>query len=302
MTSLPEHAPVAPHRLQRLALAGLLVNLALAAAKFLAGIIGHSYALMADAVESVADIVGSAVIWGGLHIASKPADENHPYGHGKAEALAALIVGLLVLGAGVGIAARAIDELIDPSRPPAAFTLIVLLVVVVAKEVMFRVVRRAGARTGSGAVHADAWHHRSDAITSLAAFIGISASIWLGLPRADAAAALVASGIIVFNGYRLLVSPVHELMDKVPEEVVTRARQVAGRVEGVVDVEKTAARKSGARYWIDMHVRVDPGMSVRDAHALAHRVKDAVRGEMPTVADVLVHVEPAAEATGGSGA
>jgi len=280
-------------RAQKLALTGLLVNLALAAVKLVTGIVGHSNALIADAVESVADIVGSAVIWGGLHIAAKPADQDHPYGHGKAEALAALIVAMIVFGAGVEIAAQAIGELVTPSRIPAAFTLWVLVAVVIVKEVMFRVVRRAGRELGSGGLHTDAWHHRSDAITSAAAFIGISASLVWQVPRADAAAALAASVIIMFNGVRLFRVPVQELMDKVPADIVADARAAAGRVEGVIDVEKTAARKSGMRYWIDMHVRVDPEMSVREAHALSHRVKDKLRAEMPSVADVLVHIEPA---------
>lgn len=286
-------APSTTARGQRLAAAGLFLNLGLASIKLLAGIIGHSYALIADAVESMADIVGSAVIWGGLHIAAKPADQDHPYGHGKAEALAALIVAMMVVGAGVAIAVRAIGELITPSHVPAAFTLGVLVVVVVAKEAMFRITRRAGRETGSGAVHTDAWHHRADAITSLAAFVGISLSLYFNQPRADAAAALAASGIIVFNGLLLFRTPVHELMDKVPEDVVVRSRRAAAGVPGVIDVEKTAARKSGTRYWIDMHIHVDPGMTVRDAHAVSHRVKDEIRGRMPEVADVLVHIEPA---------
>jgi cation diffusion facilitator family transporter len=288
---------------QRLAAIGLLVNIGLATIKLLAGLVGHSYALIADAVESMTDIVGSVVIWGGLHIARKPADENHPYGHGKAEALAALIVAAMVGAAGVGIAVKSVTEILTPRHAPARFTLVVLVVVVIVKEVLFRIVRRAGRETGSGAVHTDAWHHRSDAITSLAAFIGISIAIWggPGYERADDVAALVASAVILFNAVVLVRTPVQELMDKAPEDVMAEARRIAEAVPGVADTEKIAARKSGTQVWIDMHVRVDPSMTVREAHALSHRVKDAIRTAMPRVADVLVHIEPATEAVGVGG-
>lgn len=282
-------------RPQRLALVGLAVNFGLAAIKLVAGLVGHSYALVADAAESMTDIVGSAVIWGGLHIASRPADEEHPYGHGKAESLAAMVVAAMVVAAGVGIAIKAVGEIVTPSRPPAAFTLVVLIAVVVVKEVLFRVTRRAGAALGSSAAHTDAWHHRSDAITSLAAFIGISVAL-IGGPRfavADGIAALVAAGVVVTNGVLLFRAPVHDLMDKAPAEAVARARAIAEAVPGVVNTEQPAARTSGTRIWIDLHIRVAPAMTVRDAHELAHRVKDAIRAEMPRVADVLVHVEPA---------
>src|SRR5262245_43542181 len=202
-----------PSRGRRLALIGLLANTGLATVKLLAGLLGHSYALVADAVESMTDIVGSVVIWGGLHIGAKPADENHPYGHGKAEALAAFIVAAMVGAAGIGIAVKAISEIITPQHAPAPFTLAVLVVVVIVKEAPVRVVRRAGAELDSGAVRVDAWHHRSDAITSAAAFVGISVALWggPGFERADGIAALVASGVILFNAALLFRTPIHEL-------------------------------------------------------------------------------------------
>jgi cation diffusion facilitator family transporter len=291
----PSGTSVGSHRGQRLALLGGVANVGLAMLKLLAGVIGHSYALIADAIESMADILGSVVIWGGLHIAARPADDNHPYGHGKAESLAALIVALMVFAAGAGIGAKAIDQIISPHHAPAAWTLAVLLIVLIVKEVLFRIVDRAGRETGSDAVRVDAWHHRSDAITSLAAFIGISVSL-IGGPgweRADPIAALVASAVILFNAYLLFRTPVRDLMDEEPTDVVAKARELAAAVVGVVLVEKVGARKSGTRYWVDMHVWVDPAMSIVAAHDLSHRVKDAVRQAMPTVADVLVHIEPA---------
>jgi cation diffusion facilitator family transporter len=297
--ALPSPA-AASARAQQLALIGLLANFALTIIKLVAGIAGSSYALIADAIESLADIVGSAVIWGGLRISAKPASEQHPYGYGKAESLAAAVVAMLVLLAGVGIAIEAIREIIAPHYPPKPFTLLVLGGVIVAKETLFRVVKRAARASGSAAVETDAWHHRADAITSAAAFIGISIAVIGGLitktdrfAPADAWAALFAACIIFYNATRLIITPIRELLDVQSQPIVDQARAVAAAVPGILNVEKVFARKSGTGYWLDMHVWVDPQMTVQDAHTLAHAIKDAVRAANPRVIDVLIHVEPA---------
>lgn len=279
----------------RLALAGLIVNIALAGLKLAAGVLGHSGALIADAIESLADILGSVVIWGGLHISSRPADESHPYGHGKAEALAALVVAGMIVAAAVWIAVESVDQIMTPHQMPARFTLVVLLAVVVVKEGMYRLAARAAREHNSGAAAADAGHHRSDAITSAAAFVGISIAIFAGpgYEPADDWAALVASAVILYNGARLAVAPVRELLDTGEPLIGSRSMELALSVEGVRNVQKALVRKVGPGYWIDMHVRVDPRMTVYDAHALSHRVKDAVRAAMPEVRDVLIHIEPA---------
>jgi cation diffusion facilitator family transporter len=298
---LESTGPASPEtRGARLALLGAVLNVSLALGKLLAGILGHSYALIADAVESMSDVLGSVVIWSGLRIASRPPDKEHPYGHGKAEALAAAIVGLMVLGAGLGVSAKAVDAIVSPLNLPERWTLVVLGVVIVTKEVLFRVVRRVADQSGSTAVQADAVHHRTDAITSLAAAIGISLAIFAGMPRADGVAALVGGGVIVLNGVLLMRGPVHELMDREPSEVVSHAERVARGIAGVERVEYTGARKSGTRYWVDMHVWVDPAMSVRESHTLSHRVKDDIMREMPRVVDVLVHIEPAERSAKGA--
>jgi cation diffusion facilitator family transporter len=279
----------------RLSLAGLFINGALAIIKLITGVVGHSYALVADAVESMADIFGSIVVWGGLQIARQPPDENHPYGHGKAEPLAALVVALMLAGAAIGISIEAVREIIGPHHAPAAYTLWVLLGVILVKEMLYRIGRRIARDTKSSAVLADAWHHRSDAITSLAAAIGISIALigGPGYESADAVAALFASAIILFNAVRIMRPPLRELMDTEPPHITQQASEIARRVVGVIDVEKVLARKSGTQYWLDMHVEVNGGMSVHDAHELAHQVKDAVRQAMPRVQDVLIHIEPA---------
>lgn len=290
-------------RAQRTAVVGLLVNVALAAIKLVAGLVGHSYALVADAVESMTDILGSVVIWGGLRIGARPADENHPWGHGKAESLAALVVAAMVLAAGVGIGVKSIDEIITPHHAPAPFTLGVLLAVVVVKEVLFRRVLRVAHEENSGAAEVDAWHHRSDAITSVAAFIGVSIALWgptlTGLPNlvlADEVAALIASGIIVHTAIRLIRGPLEELLDSSPHTLIPRIAEVASAVEGVQLVEKVQARKSGRMFFVDMHLHVDADLSVGVAHSISHDVKARVLEAIPAVADVLIHIEPAGDA------
>jgi cation diffusion facilitator family transporter len=277
---------------QRLALIGAAANVLLAIVKLVAGLAGHSYALVADAIESLADIIGSAVIWGGLHISSRPASDKHPYGYGKAESLAAFLVAMMVFAAGIGIAVESIREIITPHHLPASYTLVVLIAVVVIKEALFRVVRRAAVETESGAMQTDAWHHRADAITSLAAAVGISLALYFKYPPADDMAALLAAAVILYNAVRLMIVPVRELLDVQSGEVVEAARRAAAGVSGVTNIQKVWARKSGMRYWIDMHIWVNPELTVREAHAISHRVKDAVRAALPAVQEVLIHVEP----------
>jgi cation diffusion facilitator family transporter len=276
----------------RTSLLGLLVNAGLAISKLTAGLLGHSYALVADAVDSTSDVLASLIVWSGLRIASQPADEEHPYGHGRAEPLAAMVVALMLVVAGIGIIVEAVHGILVRREPPATYTLYVLFGVIAVKELMFRVVGRVGRDVRSRAVTTDAWHHRADAITSSFAAIGISIAVVGGYPRADAIAALAAAAVILFNAYRLLMPPLHELMDGVPTETVTQARRVAGHVPDVAGVEKVLARKVGLRYLVDMHIEVDPSMSVRHSHEVAHAVKDAIRLSIPAVEDVLVHIEP----------
>ena len=275
---------------------GLAVNVVLTAAKFVAGVLGHSHALVADAVESLADIVSSIIVWRGLVVAAAPADEDHPYGHGKAEPIAAAVVsGMLLLAAG-WIAVTSFVETRRPHHTPAAYTLLVLVAVIVIKESLFRFVLRESAAAESTAVQTDAWHHRSDAITSLAAFIGISISLigGKGYEVADDVAAMAAALVIAWNGWHLLRPALNELMDRSPSrDVLDRIRRIAEAAPGVETVEKCMARKMGHQYYVDMHVQVDPQMTVQRSHEIAHGVKDKVCSQFPRVRDVLVHIEPA---------
>ena len=279
---------------------GLVVNALLAAGKLAAGVFGHSHALVADAVESLADIFSSVVVWRALVLASAPADENHPYGHGKAEPIAAAIVATMLLLAAAGISFQAVQEIVQPKEGPAPFTLVVLLGVIVIKETLFRFALRTATSVNSTAVRTDAWHHRNDAITSLAAGIGITTALvgGPGYAVADDIAAVVAACIIAWNGFRLLRPALDELMDTAPEFAVQdRVRSLAAAIEGVDCVEKCVVRKMGHHYFVDMHVQVDPQMTVERAHQIAHLVKDHVRHHLPAVHDVLVHLEPRLPAT-----
>jgi len=274
---------------------GIGVNVVLAAGKLAGGVFGHSHALIADAMESLTDILSSIIVWRAVVLAAEPADRDHPYGHGKAEAIAAAVVSTMLLLAALGIAINAGRQLFGPREPPRAFTLYILIGVVVVKELVFRYVSRQAKMAQSGAVAADAWHHRSDAITSLAAAIGISACL-LGGPRwvyADDAAALFAAVIIGWNAWRLLRPALDELMDAAPSAVLLgQIRATAAAVGGVQAVEKCQARKTGFAYLVDMHIEVDPAMTVQQGHQIAHQVKSRVREAVPSVKDVLVHVEP----------
>ncbi len=277
-------------------LVGLSSNVILAAIKIITGIIGNSYALLADGIESTLDIFSSMVVLGGIKISSLPADENHPYGHGKAESLAAMSVSLILLMAGIGIAVKSVLEIMQPHHTPAFFTLIVLVAVIVFKEILFRFLYYVGKSVNSLSLTAEAWHHRSDALTSAAAFIGISIAIvgGKGYESADDWAALAASGIIIFNGMNMIKHAVQEIMDYAPNpETEESIRSIAGRVAGVAAIEKCRVRKSGLNLFVDIHVEVNGDMQVYKAHDIGHEVKNALMASSLGIADVLVHIEPA---------
>jgi cation diffusion facilitator family transporter len=285
----------ATQRSIRWAQAGLLVNAVLVLVKLVAGIVGHANALVADAVESSADIFSSLIVWMGLSIAAKPADADHPYGHGKAEPLAAAVVSLMLLGAATGISILAIREILHPHHLPAPFTLFVAAGVILVKELLYRRVSRVGKDVGSTAVAADAWHHRADAASSLAAFIGISIALLggKGWEAADDWAALVAAVIVAVNGVRNLRPAISGLMDEAPDETLhDRAREAANTVDGVRRIELLNIRRSGLGFYVDLHVQADPGISLEDAHEIAAKVKYAILEAIPSVIAVLVHMEP----------
>ena len=287
----------------RSTLVGAALNLLLASGKGAAGYVGNSYALIADAIESASDVFSSIIVYFGLRIAAKPPDENHPYGHGKAEPLAALCVSLALILAAGAIARQSILEIRVPHHAPAPFTLAVLAGVVLLKEGLFRYVFRVGEQVESMAVKTDAWHHRSDAITSALAFVGISIAL-IGGPNyesADDFAALAAAFVIAFNGVRLARPAIAELTDVAPPlELNTDVKRLALSVPGVAALDKLFVRKMGFDYYVDLHIVVDRDLPVYEGHRIAHEVKDAIRDGLPRVAEVLIHVEPTGMQTPGS--
>lgn len=282
----------------RLALFGAGVNVVMAVTKLTAGIFGHSQALIADGVESSLDVVSSAILWSGLKYAARPADLDHPYGHGKAEPIAGVIVSLLILVAALMLAISSARGLWVPRPEPASFTLVLLVAIICIKETLYRSVRRIADRLGSVAIRADALHHRSDAITSVAALAGVSLAVFGGpkYAHADSLVALGSCGWIAYSGFRILIPALHDLLDAAPpSELASAVRQTALSVPGVSTVEQLRIRKMGLELYVDLHLEVNGLISVREGHQIAHQVKDSIRAAHGAVADVLVHVEPAAE-------
>lgn len=283
----------------RSTITGMVINGLLAVGKITTGAIGHSQALIADGIESLADIVSSIVVWRGVVVAAVPEDENHPYGHGKAEAVAAGVVGVLLVAAAIWIAVESVHQIVTPHQTPRAYTLVVLVVVIVVKELLFRRVLQTGSELENAAVKGDAWHHRSDAITSFAAAIGIIVALagGPGYEWADDAAALLASLFIAWNGVRIGRPAMDELMDAAaPKELRDHISALAAAVHGVEHIQKCVVRRHGYWFYVDLHVHVDPQMTVTRSHAIAHEVKDKLRAELPRIRDVLIHIEPSRKA------
>ena len=270
-------------------------NALLAIIKWTAGYFGHSYALIADAIESTTDLFSSILVLIGLKYASRPADKNHPYGHGKAEPLITfLVVGFLITSALI-IAHQSIENIRNPHEGPRSFTLIILAAIILWKEISYQLVIRKSRETGSSLLKADAWHHRSDAITSVTAFIGISIALIMGkgYESADDWAALAASAFILYNCYLIFRPALGEIMDEhLYDDLIDQIRTISAEVDGVTGTEKCQVRKVGMRYYIDLHIEVDGDISVRHGHEIAHVLKARLMEELPEVADVLMHVEP----------
>lgn len=270
-------------------------NTFLAITKGIAGIFGNSYALIADAIESTTDIFSSLLVLFGLKYAAKPADENHPYGHGKAEPLITFaVVGFLVVSATI-IFIESIHNIQKPHSIPKPFTLIVLGAIILFKEASYRYVIQKSKETNSTSLKADAWHHRSDAVTSLMAFIGISIALFFGkgYETADDWAALLASLFIVYNAYLIFRPALGEIMDEhLHDDIIDEIRAQCTKIEGVIATEKCKVRKMGMHYIVDLHVIVQKDLNVFEGHQIAHNVKDTLMNDIPDIADILIHIEP----------
>ena len=273
----------------------IIGNAVLAIVKWLAGFLGNSYALIADAIESTTDIFASLLVLFGIKYASRPADKNHPYGHGRIEPLVTfLVVGFLITSATI-IAYESIKNIRTPHQLPHAWTLIVLGVIIVWKEISYQIVIKKSKETNSSSLKADAWHHRSDAITSVAAFIGISIALFFGkgYESADDWAALFASGFILYNSYLIFRPALGEIMDEhLYDDLIASIRQESLKVPGVLGTEKCLIRKAGMKYHVDLHAVVDANISVKNGHEIAHKLMDTLRLEIPELGQILIHIEP----------
>ncbi len=279
----------------RVVLLGIIVNALLAIIKITAGVLGNSYALIADGIESTTDIFSSVIVWSGLKIASRPPDKNHPYGHGKAEALSAMTVSLLLLVAAALIVINSVHEIVMPHHAPAPFTLLVLVLVIITKELLFRTVFKVGSNIESTALRTDAWHHRSDAMTSAAAFIGISVALIMGpgYESADDYGAIAASVLIVINGIRMLKYSLSEIMDEAPSaEMRIKIIDIVESIPGVKYVDDVKIRKSGLYYLVDLSIQVSGDLSVFEGHELSEMVNDSLKNSNLSIQQVMVHTEP----------
>ena len=273
----------------------LISNTVLALIKGLAGVFGNSYALIADAIESTTDIFSSLLVLFGLKYAKRPADRNHPYGHGKIEPLITFMVVAFLVTSATIIAYESIQNIRTPHKIPKTWTLLVLAGIIIWKEVSFQIVIKKSKETNSSSLKADAWHHRSDAITSIMAFIGISIAVILGkgYETADDWAALLASTIILYNSYLIFRPALGEIMDENRyDDLIVKIRKIALEVEGVVSTEKCFVRKAGMMYHVDLHLVVNGDISVKQGHEIAHKLKDLLQQRIPNLAQVLIHVEP----------
>jgi cation diffusion facilitator family transporter len=279
-----------------------LSNISLAAVKIIIGVFGSSYALIADGIESLADCLSSLVVWNGLRVSSREPDHDHPYGHGKAEAVAALLAAVGLLVSALVILYHAVGEFFTPGEAPALFTLPALLAIILTKEALYRYTMRGARRHDSGALRAEAWHHRSDSLTSLGVLIGITIAVLAGPAYAwfDEFAACLVTGLIAFNAYRIARPALDELMDRRIEDASTAViRKAIAEVAGVIDIETLIVRRSGRGCIVDAHLEVDPDITVDQGHRIAHAVKDQLLAlARPSVVHVITHVEPHPRAAG----
>tara|TARA_R110002126_G_scaffold1684_1_gene10003 strand:- start:5502 stop:6371 length:870 start_codon:yes stop_codon:yes gene_type:complete len=270
-------------------------NLALAVIKGLAGLFGNSYALIADAIESLTDTLSSFLVLIGLKYAKKPADENHPYGHGKIEPLVTFIVVAFLVTSATLIAYESVVNIRTPQQTPESWTLIVLVFIILWKEISYKIVIKRSRETHSTSLKADAWHHRSDAITSIVAFFGISIALIFGegYETADDWAALLASGFILYNSYLIFRPALGEIMDEhLYDDLIEEIRTLSLTVDGILGTEKCFVRKTGMKYHVDLHAIVDGDISVKEGHHLAHKLQDTLKQEIPNIELVLIHIEP----------
>ncbi|PSL45112.1 cation diffusion facilitator family transporter [Salsuginibacillus halophilus] len=285
---------------------GIVGNLLLAVFKAVAGVISDSRALVADAVHSASDVAGSIAVLIGVRAAQRPPDRDHPYGHGKAETITAIIVAVLLVLVGFEIALSSVQDMFEPVTVPKTLALYAIMISIVLKEAMFRVKYYLGKKYQSDALLTDAWHHRSDVFSSAAVLVGVGAALvgsaydinWL--LYADLAAGIFVALLIIRMGWKLGKEAVHNTLDHVlHDEDTVEMRQTAAAVDGVLKVDEFHAREHGHYVIIDIKIAVDPYITVEEGHQIGKQVKEALMAQS-NVQDVLVHINPHEDEEGRS--
>jgi cation diffusion facilitator family transporter len=278
---------------RRAAIASIAISVALSSVKIVVGLAAHSVALVSDGFESAADILMSGLVLFGLWVAAKPADDDHPYGHGRFEILTGLAIGAVLAIAGAGISWRALAERND-QHTPAGFAVWPLIGAIVLKAILWTTKMRIGKRSGSMALSADAWNDAVDMCSGIVALIAVGLAIFLpGMTAADHWGGFAVGLFVIFFGLSVVRETALQLMDTMPEgKQMDEIRTVAMRVPGTLGIEKCFARKTGLRYHVDLHLEVDPELTVRASHDIATAVRIAIKNDVDWVEDVLVHVEP----------
>jgi cation diffusion facilitator family transporter len=280
---------------RHVAVASILVSAGLAALKITVGLKANSTAVVSDGLESAGDVLSSGLVLFGLEMAAKPPDREHPYGHGRLETLTALVVGMLLIVTGVLISIRSMQRAFEVQHAPAAFAIWALVISIGVKGVLGFAKRRVGRRIGSAALTADSWNDAMDMFSGAAALVAVSLSVFdpVRFVWADHLGGAAVGLIVIFVGGRVAHDTTLQLMDTMPDpRRMKEIRETALGVPGALAVEKCFARKTGLKYHVDMHLEVDPGMTVYESHEIATRVRDRIREKLDWVADVLVHVEP----------
>lgn len=291
MDNKEDHIKVAT----RISIFSIVGNILLAFIKIFSGIFGNSYALIADGIESTADVLSSCLVLFGIRYTHRPADKNHPFGHGRLEPLISLLIGLFLVASSIFISVESIYNIQNPHELPKTFTLYVLVPIILWKLISYKVVLKRANLTHQSSLKADARHHLSDSITSIFAFIGISIALILGEGYAfiDDYAALAAAVVILYNSYKIMRPAIAEIMDEhVYQDMVDEVRTIAKTVEGVIGTEKCFIRKSGTEYHLDLHATVKADLTVKKGHDISHRLKDTLMEEIPYLNYVIIHIEP----------
>lgn len=284
----------------RVTIVGTVVNALLVAVKFVAGIMGRSSALVADAVHSLTDFVSDIVVLVFVHISGKPRDAEHEYGHGKFETLATMIIGVLLIGAGIGLLINGAKQVWDSFHgtvlpEPTWIALAVAFISIVSKEILYRYTVKEGRRLNSDAVIANAWHHRSDAISSLGTMVGIAGAMFFGEKWRilDPLAAVVVSFFIIKAGYDITKPAINELLESsLPKEQTNEITDIIQSVDGVKGLHNLRTRKIGNTIAFDVHVKMDGDLRLTEAHDIASRIERAIRDRYGDGSMINVHMEP----------